>query len=246
MDTQRDIIRAKKLIVDTAMIDLDNYIAQNKQKYAEGAAAIARESGRPFAGYAHHYWLDEKVQRFKKEFDWAKRLTYLASRAVEYEFQESLPLAAPILTATHPDQLEDAVRVLQQEQAGRSINRRRPEEQSVVLSVRDDILRITDQTAVQSGFRVWSAAQRFEGRLRDPDDRSATPRELARPRCAFLGRSTRGRRAERRSTRQPVRRALVARDGHDPGRRAEPRAAGQSGLPAQAELVREPVVRGQG
>ena len=37
---------------------------------------------------------------------------------------------------------------LQQEQATRSINRRRPEESSVVLSLRDDILKVADRSGV--------------------------------------------------------------------------------------------------
>src|SRR5262249_3018304 len=53
-------------------------------------------------------------------------------------------------------------------QAGRTINRRRPEESGLVLSIRDDVLRIADRTNAASGERAWSPAHRFEGRLRSP------------------------------------------------------------------------------
>src|SRR5262249_15043752 len=91
--------------------------------------------------------------------------TYLAMRAVEYEFQQSLALRTQILTAFHPDQLEAALQVLQQEQAGRTINRRRPEDSNLVLSLRDDILHIADRSAAPEGERAWEPARRFKGRL---------------------------------------------------------------------------------
>src|SRR5262249_59333856 len=91
-----------------------------------------REENRTFGGYAFHYWFDEKIDRFRRDFDWAKRLTYLAMRAIEYEFQQSTPLRTAILSAQSPDQLEDALLFLKQEQAGRTINRRRPQEGSGV------------------------------------------------------------------------------------------------------------------
>jgi hypothetical protein len=133
-----------------------------------GQAAIDRERNRKSGGYAFHYWLNETVDRFRSEMEWARRVTYLAMRAVESEFQESLSLRTDILSATHPDQLAAVIRVLQQESASRSINRRRPEESSVVLSVRDDVLRIADRSSVGGGERNWNPAQRFEGRLRSP------------------------------------------------------------------------------
>jgi hypothetical protein len=168
LDGARATIKVKKAIIDEAAVQLNNLIVQNHQRYAEGRAALDRETNRPFAGYGHNYWLDEKIRRFRNEFEWAKRLSYLALRSVEYEFQQSLPLRGAILAARHPDQLEDVLRSLQQEQAARTINRRRPEEQSVVISLRDDVLRIASQTGAASGERAWTAAQRFENRLRHP------------------------------------------------------------------------------
>jgi hypothetical protein len=56
---------------------------------------------------------------------------------------------------------------LKQEQASRTINRRRPDEASVVLSLRDDVLAIADATGAPAGERNWTAAQRFGSRLYD-------------------------------------------------------------------------------
>jgi len=86
--------------------------------------------------------------------------------AVQYEFQQSLPYKKDILAATTPSALEDVVIALKQEQAGRSINRRRPEASSVVLSLRDDILKVADRSEVTTlGERAWTPAQRFSGQL---------------------------------------------------------------------------------
>lgn len=168
IDAAAQVVQSRKANVTSAAVNLANLVGQNQQQYAEGAAALAREANRPVGGYAHHYWLDEKISRFRTEFEWSRRLTFLAMRAVEYEFQQSLPLRTQILTATHPDQLEQAVLALQQEQASRSINRRRPEEQSLVLSLRDDVLRVPDATNAAAGERAWTPAQKFEGRLSHP------------------------------------------------------------------------------
>ena len=49
--------------------------------------------------------------------EWSRRLTFLAMRSVEWEFQQSLPYRSQIVAAVHPDQLEDIIRGLKQEQA---------------------------------------------------------------------------------------------------------------------------------
>jgi hypothetical protein len=94
-------------------------------------------------------------------------LLYLAMRAVEYEFQQSLPYRSQIVSAATPAQLQDVVIGLQAEQASRTINRRRPDQASVVLSLRDDVLAIPDNSHAPVGERNWTPSQRFESRLSD-------------------------------------------------------------------------------
>jgi hypothetical protein len=168
VDAARQVITARARAVNTAEVTLATLATQNVQQYNQGAAVLAREAQRPFAGYSHDYWLDDKITLYRRDLEWAKRLTYLAMRAVEYEFQESLNLRNTILSVTNADQLQAVVLTLQQEQAARTINRRRPEQQSLVLSLRDDILRIPSSTNVSAGERAWTAAQKFEGRLPHP------------------------------------------------------------------------------
>lgn len=154
--------------VNEGVIALGNLLRSNDQAFYEGKAAVERERGRFVSTVAHHYWVNEKIDRFHEEFEWAKLLTYMSMRAVEYEFQQSFPLREAILSASHPDQLETALRQLQQELATRTINRRRPDLDSAVLSLRDDILGVKDNLNQGAGERNWTAAQRFRGRLWDP------------------------------------------------------------------------------
>jgi hypothetical protein len=158
-------IASKEL--DVQGVAFQNLQSSNSLNLKEGVAAYLREVASPVKSLAHHFWVDEKVERFKKEFEWSRRLTFIAMRAVEYEFQQSLPYRSAIVSATAPAQLDDVVRGLKQEQAARTINRRRPEESSIVVSLRDDVLSISDQSDAPAGERAWTPAQRFSSRLWD-------------------------------------------------------------------------------
>jgi len=151
----------------TALQNFANLLQENGLAFDTAAAQLDTENHRKVADFSHHYWYDEKVDTFRKQMKWAKQLTYLALRAVEFEFQESLNLRGAVVAARHPDELADALLAIQQVQATRGVNRKRPEQSSIVLSLRDDILEVADRTGAPSGERDWTASQRFKGRLRD-------------------------------------------------------------------------------
>jgi hypothetical protein len=173
--------RAQRRALATAMTDVKiaatdmeaqaaqfrNLSSQNSLSLQEGKAVLQREKDSPLSSLAHHYWVNEKVEQFSKEFEWARRLAFLAMRSVEFEFQQSLPFRSQIVAATTPAQLQDVMIGLQQEQSSRTINRRRPEEASVVVSLRDDVLAIADRSDDPVGERDWTPAQRFMSRLWD-------------------------------------------------------------------------------
>jgi hypothetical protein len=147
---------------------LSNLVAENILTVNEGIAVLQQENASPVSSLGHQFWVDEKVEQFRKQFQWSRRLLYLAMRAVEYEFQESLPYRSQIVSAATPAQLQDVVIGLQGEEASRTINRRRPSEASVVLSLRDDVLALPDNSKAPSGERNWTPAQRFQSRVGDP------------------------------------------------------------------------------
>jgi hypothetical protein len=139
----------------------------NSVNLQEGLAVWDREHASPVSHLSSQFWVDEKVERFRQEFEWSRRLTFAAMRAVEYEFQQSLPFRSQIVSATTPSQLQEVILGLKQEQAARTINRRRPDEASIVVSLRDDVLGIEDRSADPAGERNWTPAQRFASRLWD-------------------------------------------------------------------------------
>jgi hypothetical protein len=165
MQEARKSLAASIQTIENEKAAVEHLLGSTRATIALTAAALEREKARPTGDFVHHFWYDEKVERFNKDFAWAKRLTFLAMRAVEYEFQQSLPLRNAIVSAAHPDQLADVIRSLQQEQASRAINRRRPEESGLVVSLRDDILKVADRTDAPPGERNWPASLRFRGRL---------------------------------------------------------------------------------
>ena len=137
----------------------------NTLNITEGIAALKRERQSPVKSLSHHFWLDEKVERFRTEFAWAQRLTFIAMRAVEYEFQQSMPYRSEIVGATTATDLEKVIIGLKQEQASRTLNRRRPEESAIVISLRDDVLGIADRSSEPARERNWTPAQRFASRM---------------------------------------------------------------------------------
>jgi len=139
--------------------------AQIRASLNEGISVYKKEKDSPLSSLANVFWVNEKVEEYKKQFEWSRRLAFLAMRAVEFEFQQSLPFRSKIVAATTPAQLQDVVLGLQQEQAARTINRRRPEEASIVVSLRDDVLSIADRSGDPAGERNWTAADRFRSRL---------------------------------------------------------------------------------
>jgi hypothetical protein len=162
---QVEIIRAQALGVDTAIIELDNLIRTVKQRALEGSGVLARERQRKAGGFAHHYWYDEAVAAYRRDFPRAKRLTYLALRALEYELQQTLMLRKNAVSAAHPQQLVEVLNLLETEQSTRKLNGKRPEAKSLVLSLRDEIWRLEDRSKALVGERALSPKERFKGRL---------------------------------------------------------------------------------
>jgi hypothetical protein len=153
--------------VNAQAVAFKNLQLSNDGNLREGIAVYQREQGSPVPSLSHTFWIDEKVEHYKRDMEWARRLAFVAMRAVEYEFQQSLPFRSQIVAATTPNQLDTVILGLKQEQAARTINRRRPDEASVVLSLRDDVLGIPDNSAAPAGERNWTPAQRFSSRLWD-------------------------------------------------------------------------------
>ncbi len=141
----------------------------------EGRAAYARAAGRNTAELTNQFWIDEDVMSFRRNFAWAKRVTYLALLAVEYELQQSLELRGSLAAARTAAELRVALNTLIAAQASRSINGYRPQTNSMVLSLRNDIWGMSDRVtrtaegAPLPGERQLSAEKRFSDWITSPD-----------------------------------------------------------------------------
>jgi|GEM_PF-6419448 len=163
--TEIEAIKTQAMAVDGALIDFSNLQRANLQKILEGVAVLKKERERNWGGYAHHFWFDEKVQTFQREFPWAQRLSYLALRAVEYELQQTLMQRSNIVSANHPVQLSAALTALHQQRDNLRVSGARPAQAIAVLSLRDDLLAVADNSRATTGIRNISSAEGFAAEL---------------------------------------------------------------------------------
>jgi len=163
--TEIESIKTQALSVDSALIDFANIQRSNVQKIGEGLAVLKKERERNWGGFAHHFWFDEKVQNYTREFPWAQRLTYLSLRAVEYELQQTLAARAAVIAANHPDQLNAALMSLRQQRDNLRIGGARPAQSVAVVSLRDDLLGIKDRSNATNGLRPLTSAAQFASEL---------------------------------------------------------------------------------
>lgn len=123
-------------------LQLDNMNSQLAFFAEQANAALATEAELFVDAPQHHFWFDEEIAEYEWSFEWAKRLTYLAMRSAEYELQQSLGLRGAILAARRPFELEQIhdqlVFAINQGQA----NGHEIEFQPLVISLRQQILRI--------------------------------------------------------------------------------------------------------
>jgi hypothetical protein len=121
------------------------------------AARLTTPDGRP--------WLDDAIEHYTRSMRAARRATYLAVRAVEYEFQQSLGARAAVLAAETPAELEAVLGALWTAAGTRTINGSRPSDLHIVLSLRDDVLRLGDESTLPSELRPLDPAGRLRERL---------------------------------------------------------------------------------
>lgn len=139
-------ITADTLRVQRALQDLEVALYQfNEMRiaadtyFADGQAALAVLRDRTIIPPTHDYWLSEAVTTFSRDQRYAKRLTYLAVRAVEFEYQQSLEVRARVLAAELPDELQAILQELSTTAGTRSVGGGRPAELQEVFSVRKDL-----------------------------------------------------------------------------------------------------------
>lgn len=79
--------------MQASIITFENGVAEAQEAVATATVEIDRELNRPSIPIAFHYWLPEALENFQFAFDTARRYTYMALRATEYDMLDSY--AAP-------------------------------------------------------------------------------------------------------------------------------------------------------
>lgn len=126
----------------SAAIGLANAHADGEQALIELRIALTRELTQPSIPIAFHYWLDEKIATYQRQFATARRYSYLALRAVEYDKQESYvatvagkPVRAAVIGAAHPAVLSAQLDLMLAQTATRRINGQLPSLQHVTFDL---------------------------------------------------------------------------------------------------------------
>jgi hypothetical protein len=146
-DTANETIQRRITDVEAAVVRLNDLKDRVRQQLMEGRAAIAREQARGVPSISHQFWVDDKVVDFQRQFATAKLLTFLAVKALEYDHQLTASFRADVVSAQHPLALLAVLDRMNNFHIARQIGNAKPGGLNVVLSVRDDLLGLTNDPA---------------------------------------------------------------------------------------------------
>ena len=155
--------------VDTALLQLENMEGRVRQLLLEGTQVVAQEEARQVPLFSHDFWLHERLTRARESFATAKRLSYLFTRALEYEKQQSLPATTSVLAAKGPLQLQSALNANAYTALDKTVHGRDVEGQSFVVQLRGNVLKLEDVVAATPGERTLTKQERFTRRLLSPE-----------------------------------------------------------------------------
>jgi hypothetical protein len=145
-----------------AKAEVDAQIDDANRLWTDGHAYLQKMQRMPASAAFGDPWYSERIRTYTRDFKLARRATYLAVRAVEYEFQETSSLRQAAYEATVPADLEAILQQLWTASGTRSIGGSRPTELGVVVSLRDDIWRLGDRSDWPEELRALSPSERFQ------------------------------------------------------------------------------------
>ncbi len=154
--------------VQRAHASVDGLLADTQRVWAAGHHYLAEVEGSAVRPSGGDIWIDEEVETFVRRMRLARRATYLALRAVEFEQQRTLAARADVFDAATPAELEAVLQSLWTTAGTRTVAGSRPSDLAVVLSLRDDVLQIADESYLPEGERPLTAIERFRLELANP------------------------------------------------------------------------------
>jgi hypothetical protein len=176
VESQIENVFAAVLRASGAIADRENLQRELRNNIREGRLALGRVERRAFTTLTHHFWFDEKLERYHRHFKRAHRLTYLAVRALEYDLQQSLALRSAVMGARTAAQLREQVDALEAMKSSRRVNGGIPDENKYVMSVGEyvtpepDHVLAPDASTLADHLRVAKTvrAERLRAQLLDP------------------------------------------------------------------------------
>lgn len=155
--------------LERAMAEVAEQLADLERLQTEGYAYVAEIKERQVPDPSGDPWANERVTRYVNDFKLARRAAYLAVRAVEYEYQTTLSVRQEVFDAETPTDLrQNVLNVLWQDANARRINGNSPSNLTAVVSLRDDILRLNDESIYPEEMLQLSPAERLHIFLSDP------------------------------------------------------------------------------
>lgn len=154
----------------TAVINLRGQKSYTLGLFNEGNAAVRMEEARLERSLPSQFALSEAAQLFTTRMAYAQRVTYLAVRAAEYEYQASLQARQQVMAATRPDQLESALQTVTALVNANRVAGAAPGSLHAVLSLRDHLLQLGDRSADPAGQQALSEEERFRALLTAADN----------------------------------------------------------------------------
>jgi hypothetical protein len=139
--------------MQSASIAFQNAVSEAREAVLEGPVVYRRELDRPTIPIAFHYWLPETMSHYRFLLESARRYTYMALRATEYDTQETFKVArlnkpwrGAVLSAWRPQTLVQQLGLMRAETDDRR-NNYRPAKKFIVLDLAKDLLGITVDTS---------------------------------------------------------------------------------------------------
>ncbi len=168
-------VRVAQLAIDRAALEArQRHIQLNEAKgtvarlLREGRLARQRFQDRETERLDQDLWLTERIDRFDRAMERARRYVYLLVRTQEYEQQMTLPDRSEVISASTPEDLAEIVTRLADAGASRRVDGGLPGgPYTLVLSLRDDILGLRDRAeeADRPGGHRMTAIEAFRRRM---------------------------------------------------------------------------------
>jgi len=152
-----------------AIINLRGQKSYTAGLWADGNAALEKERRIAEAAALGRFVLSDAAELYIDRFRYAQRLTYLAVRAVEYEFQrQESQNRDDVIGAANPNELEAVLRNLAATVNNGTVDGSQPTGLLAVVSLREHVLQIPDLSRSRTGEQTLTSQQRFQLLLTSP------------------------------------------------------------------------------